>query len=62
MYNPMVFDKVEIIDTYVLKRMMALDFGLATAAGLFKAVVGMAMIVLVNTIAKKMSDGEQGVW
>ncbi|MEI7833519.1 MAG: ABC transporter permease subunit [bacterium] len=62
MYNPMVIDKAEIIDTYVLKRMMALDFGLATAAGLFKAVVGMAMIVLVNSIAKKMTDGEQGVW
>ena len=39
-----------------------MDFSLATAAGLFKGVVGLVLVVAVNAIARKMSGGEQGVW
>lgn len=62
MYNPMVFDAADIIDTYVLRRMWHMDFGLATAAGLFKSAVGLALIVVVNAIANRLSGGEQGIW
>jgi len=62
LYNPMVYDVSDIIDTYVLRRMMDMDLGLATAAGMFKSVVGLILIVGANAIAKKMSGGEQGVW
>ena len=62
MYNPMVYDVADIIDTYVLRRLQTMDFGLATAAGLFKSVVGLALVVAVNAIAKRISQGEQGVW
>jgi putative aldouronate transport system permease protein len=62
LYNPMVYDVSDIIDTYVLRRMMDMDLGLATAAGMFKSVVGLVLIVGANSIAKKMSGGEQGVW
>jgi putative aldouronate transport system permease protein len=62
MYNPMVYDAADIVDTYVLRRLMDTDFGLATAAGLFKSVVGMVMVVLVNTAARRLSHGEQGIW
>ena len=40
MYNPMVYDAADIIDTYVLRRIVLMDFGLATGAGLFKSVDG----------------------
>jgi len=62
MYNPMVFDVADIVDTYVLRRMMALDLSLATAAGMFKGVVGLVLVVGANFFAKKISKGEQGVW
>ena len=62
MYNPMVYDSSEIIDTFVLRRMIAMDFGLATAGGLFKSVVGLIMVVIANTAARKLSGGEQGVF
>jgi len=62
LYNPMVYDVSDIVDTYVLRRMMDMDLGLATAAGMFKSVVGLILIVGANSIAKKMSGGEQGVW
>lgn len=62
LYNPMVYDVSDIIDTYVLRRMMDMDLGLATAAGMFKSVVGLILIVGANAVAKKLSGGEQGVW
>ena len=62
MYNPMVYDAADIIDTYVLRRIVLMDFGLATGAGLFKSVVGLLMVVLANWLARRLSGGEQGIW
>jgi len=62
MYNPMVYDVADIIDTYVLRRMQTLDYGLATAAGLFKSVVGLILAVGANWLAKRISHGEHGIW
>lgn len=62
LYNPMVYDVADIIDTYVLRRLATMDFSLATAAGMFKSVVGLALIVLVNTITRRISHGELGLW
>ena len=62
LYNPMVYNVADIIDTYVLRRMIGLDLGLATAAGMFKSVVGLVLIVGANAITRKLSKGEQGVW
>ena len=62
LYNPMVYDVADIVDTYVLRRMMGLDLSLATAAGMFKGVVGLVLVVGSNVAARKLSKGEQGVW
>ncbi len=62
MYNPMVYDAADIIDTYVLRRIVLMDFGLATGAGLFKSVVGLLMVVWANWLARRLSGGEQGIW
>jgi putative aldouronate transport system permease protein len=58
----MVYDVADIVDTYVMRRMISLDFGLATAAGLFKSVVGMGLLVGANALVRRLSGGEQGVW
>jgi putative aldouronate transport system permease protein len=62
MYSVPVYDVAEILDTYVLRRLISMDYGLATAAGLFKSVVGMGLVVGANALAKALSKGEQGVW
>jgi len=62
MYNPLVFDVADIIDTYVLRRMMGLDLSLATAAGMFQGAVGLILVVGANFFARKLTKGEQGVW
>lgn len=62
MYSVPVYDVSDILDTYVLRRLIGMDYGLATAAGLFKSLVGMGLVIGANALAKAMSKGEQGVW
>jgi ABC-type polysaccharide transport system, permease component len=55
LYNPAVYGKAEIIDTYIYRRtfMLGLDFATSTAIGLFKSVINVIMLVLGNTIVSK---------
>jgi putative aldouronate transport system permease protein len=62
LYNPMVFDVADVIETYVLRQMIGMNFSIATAAGLFKGAVGLVLVASANAVAKKISGGEQGVW
>lgn len=57
LYNPMVYDTGDIIDTYVY-RMGLIDhqYSFSTAVGLFKSVVGMVLMVSVNGINKRFTD------
>lgn len=57
MQNPLNLGTSEVIDTYVYRVGLASEipqFDYATAIGLFKAVVGLVMILSVNTIARRM--------
>jgi putative aldouronate transport system permease protein len=61
MYHPAVYDVADIIDTYVFRvGLGTMQFGLTTAAGLFKSVIGCVLLILANTLARKM--GEEGVF
>lgn len=62
MYNPIVYEVADIIDTFVLRRMVSMDFSLATAAGMFKSVVGLILVASANWLANRLSGGEHGVW
>jgi putative aldouronate transport system permease protein len=62
LYNPQVYDSADIIETYVLRQLQVLDFELGTAAGLISGVVGLILIVLVNSLARRVSKGEQGIF
>ena len=56
--NPTVLDAVTVIDTYVYTSMRTMGFGFSTAIGLCQSVMGLILIVLANTAAKKINDGE----
>lgn len=61
MSNPLVMDYAEVISTFVYKvGLQSAQFSLATAMGLFQALVGLFFVVMANTIAKRF--GEQGLW
>ncbi|WP_082592955.1 ABC transporter permease [Paenibacillus sp. Soil766] len=61
MYNPTVYEVADIIDTYVFRvGLGTMQFGLTTAAGLFKSVIGCVLLVIANTLARRM--GEEGIY
>ena len=61
LYNPAVYEVADIIDTYVYRVGLAeLQYSFAAAVGLFKNVIGLILVVIVNRAAK--SVGEYGLW
>jgi putative aldouronate transport system permease protein len=61
MQNDAVLGQIDIIDSYVYRiGLTAGQFSLATAAGVFKAVLGMGMILAAHVISKRLTG--KGVW
>jgi len=56
LYSPAVYSVGDIIDTWVYRQgLLEFQFGLATAVGLFKGVIGMLLIFLSNRLTKRIS-------
>jgi putative aldouronate transport system permease protein len=61
LYSASVYDISDIIDTYVFRLgIEKSDYSFTTAAGMFKSVVAMILIVSVNYFAKK--NNNEGLW
>ena len=56
--NSTLLDAVSVIDTYVYTSMRTMGFGFSTAIGLCQSVMGLILIVLANSSAKRINDGE----
>ena len=53
--NSMLFGTTDIIETYVYRSMMnSFNFSQSSAVGLFQSVVGFFIVILANTIVKKL--------
>lgn len=58
MYNIQVYPVADIIDTWVYRvGLEQLNFSLATAVGLFKSAIGLTLVYLSNTLARKWGGG-----
>jgi len=59
-YSPPVFEKGDIIDTYIYRisfqRSSSLNLGFPTAVGLFKNVINFALLIAANGIVKAMGE------
>lgn len=56
LYSTPVLSVADIIDTWVYRQgLLEFQFGLATAVGLFKGVIGLLLIVVSNKLTKKLS-------
>ena len=61
LYNEIVYEVGDIIDTYVCRvGLIEFDYSYATAIGLFKNVVGLVLLVTTNFVTKRFS--EYGIW
>ena len=61
LYNSLVYSTGDIIDTYVYRiGIQKADYSFSTAAGMFKSIIALVMILIVNFVAKK--TGNEGIW
>ncbi|WP_377561684.1 ABC transporter permease [Paenibacillus chungangensis] len=61
LYNPLVYEVGDIIDTYVYRvGLTEQKYSFATAVGLFQATVGLILIYMANFLAKRYGGG--GLW
>ncbi|TDU88006.1 putative aldouronate transport system permease protein [Kribbella voronezhensis] len=59
--NPLNLSQSEIISTYVYKTgLLNADFSMATAIGLFNSVINLALLLVVNALAKRITGN--GLW
>lgn len=59
MMNPVIYDKIEIIDTYVYKKgIQQMNYPYAAAVGLFKSVVSLTFVLVANYAAGKIAGKE----
>jgi putative aldouronate transport system permease protein len=57
LYSVPVYSVADIIDTWVYRQgLLRFQFGLATAVGIFKGVIGLILILLSNHAVKKLTD------
>lgn len=61
LYNPLVYDKADILETYLFRNgVIGGDYSLGTAMGLFNSVVAFILVILANKVIKKL--GGDGIW
>lgn len=57
MYNPLVYSTGDIIDTYVYRvGLVSFNYGLGSAIGLFKSVIGITLMAVAYWLAAKFAD------
>jgi putative aldouronate transport system permease protein len=61
MYNPIIYETADVIQTYVYRKgILEANFGYSAAVGLFNALISFTLLVLANAVAKKI--GETKLW
>ncbi|MDQ6422151.1 ABC transporter permease subunit [Paenibacillus sp. LHD-117] len=62
LYSSPVYRVADVIDTYIYRTSFQIggDFGYMTAAGLIKSAISLVLLVVANTIVKRM--GEEGLY
>ncbi len=57
MYNPMTYETADVISSYVYRRgLIQFDYSFSTAAGLFNSVINFMLLILANTISRKVNE------
>ena len=61
LYNPIVYEVADVLDTYIYRvGLLQTKYGLGAALGLFKNVIGLALILGTNVVIRQFS--EYGIW
>lgn len=61
LYNPITYTTADVISTYVYRKgLLEYDWSFSTAVGLFNSVINVILLVIANTLSKKLSGN--GLW
>lgn len=61
LYQPATFETADVISTFAYRMgIQQQQFGLATAAGLFEAIIALILVLMSNAISKRIT--ENGLW
>ena len=61
LYNPTIYDKADVLSTYLYRMAMDMNsFSYATAIGLFESVLGVILVLTANWAAKRFANS--GLW
>ena len=62
LYNALVYDVADILDTYIYRRtfISGMSFSSSAAQGIFKSVINLILLVTANTVTKKLNG--QGIY
>jgi putative aldouronate transport system permease protein len=57
LYNPSIYETADVISTHVTRMgLERMQYGYSAAVGLFNSVVGTVLLVLSNTVSRKLAD------
>lgn len=57
MYNPLTYDTGDVISTFVYRKgILEASYSYTTAVGLFNAVIAFSLLILSNSISKRVSE------
>ena len=57
MYSPIVYKTADVISTYVYRRgILGADYSFATAVGLFNSSINFILVIIVNSISRRVSE------
>jgi putative aldouronate transport system permease protein len=57
LYNPSIYETADVISTHVVRMgLERMQYGYSAAVGLFNSVVGLLMLVVSNTVSRKLTD------
>ena len=57
LYNQMTYETADVISSYVYRRgLIQFDYSFSTAMGLFNSIVNFILLILANTISRKVNE------
>ncbi len=57
MYNPAIYDVADVISTFIYRRgLIAMEYSFSTAIGLFNSVINFSLLIMANTVSKRITE------
>lgn len=57
LYNPMVYEKADVISTYVYRiGLMNFEYSFAAAVGFFNSIINFILLILANSVSRKVNE------